>query len=297
LVFVHDKIQKLREEGPEETTGESDPSVKTIIVDAKEVTAERLNQLLDASEGYLQQYLPPAEDSSETMGREGMKTEMKPVANRALKMTQVAAARMQSKALSKIVDLKRRTEDVVHVDLVKYSEWLDLEGKKETVIITWNKVEEKVVNPAKEQLEKRIEIAKEMAETSTHAVQEKVLSPLKLKLEPIYLPLQDNVVRIWTVVGDQYDQKVVKPRDQIIQMFRAELQEQQEIAKLRNGDEQLTIQAGLAAVVAAARTRLSMEWELRVSPTLDRILGKDQEEEEEEEDKSFGDAEDGEDSE
>ena len=94
------------------------------------------------------------------------------------------------------------------------------------------------------------------------------------KIESIEIPFQDHIVRVWTLVSDQYTSKVVEPRDQIIQMFREELALQQELAKQKTGGEEMTIQAGLEAVIAAARARLTKEWEVRVSPSLARFMGR-----------------------
>eukprot|EP00516_Mucochytrium_quahogii_P004210 CAMPEP_0203746144 /NCGR_PEP_ID=MMETSP0098-20131031/1673_1 /ASSEMBLY_ACC=CAM_ASM_000208 /TAXON_ID=96639 /ORGANISM=" , Strain NY0313808BC1" /LENGTH=454 /DNA_ID=CAMNT_0050634129 /DNA_START=66 /DNA_END=1430 /DNA_ORIENTATION=- len=294
LGYVHDKLQQLKvEEKPEE---EESADVSMIVNDAKVVTAERLNLLLDASAGYLEQYLPPMEEGAEeSLTVEGKTTEIRPVANRALRLSKVAAKRMQDRALSKMGQLKLRTSNVVHVDLLKYSEWLDLESKKETVKVTMQKVDERLVKPTKEELSRRVEQVEKVAGQTKEMINSRVIAPAKAHLEPIYLPVRDGVIRVWTNVGDEYAERVAKPRDQIIKMFRDELKEQQLLAKKKSGDEQMTIGAGLAAVVAATRTRLSREWEVRISPAFERFMGRT--EEDDEEDKSMGDTEEGEESE
>jgi len=285
LVYMHDKIKNLKvekdnSESPEEI------GVTTVLVEAKSVTAERLNQLLDASEGYLQQYLPPTHEEPEDTD-EVITTEIRPTAVRAIKVSKVAAKRMQERALAKMTDLKLRTSNVVHVDLVKYSEWLDLEGKKAVVVVQLQKVDDKLVQPAKEAMI-----------NASNKVNEKLVAPVLARVTAIRVPFSDDILRVWTVIGDKYNEKVVQPRAQIIEMFREELALQQELAKQKNGDEPMTISAGMQAVVTAARARLSKEWEIRISPSLQRVMGKaSTEEEEEEEDKSFGDAEEADDSE
>lgn len=281
LEYVHDKLSGLRiEETPEEEKKEEEVDVHTVLVDAKEVTAEHLNVLLDASEGYLQQYLPPTEEEKEDiLSVGGKKTEIRPVANRVFNLSKVAATRMQTLALSKMGPIQMRAaENIAHVDLVKYSEWLDnqKEMAKDTIYISLEKLDEKLMKPAKDTLVTSVTQVQDMTEKSSVMIKEKVILPAKTKLESIEIPFQDHIVHVWTLVSDQYTSRVVEPRDQIIQMFREELALQQELAKQKTGGEEMTIQAGLEAVIAAARARLAKEWEVRVSPSLARFMGKSQ---------------------
>jgi len=252
-----------------------------VTEETKVATAEKLNLLLDASAGYLAQYLPLSEEEQlEIKGDEASKKELKPAAARAGKQSKVAAKKIQELALAKFGGIKERTGNVVHVDLVKYSEFLDnqKENVKQTIFITLDKINEKVVEPTKE-----------VAEKGKNAVQKRVIEPVNARVQAITIPIQDRVVKIWTLAGDEYNARVVQPRDQIVSMFREELALQQELAKQKSGED-LTITAGLKAVIAAARARLSKEWEIRVSPALAKALGRQGEYEEEEmEEKSFGD--------
>lgn len=300
LTFAHEKLQSLKvdttPEDDEETKEGEDLSVGTVVVDARVVTAERLNMFLDASEGYLQQYLPPSELAEgenveeEPLGIEGKKTEIRPVANRALRLSKVAAKRVQERALSRVGQLKRRTTDVVHVDLVKYSEWLDKQknGVKDTIYISLEKVDNKLVKPAKETIGQRVEQVQVYAGKTQDAIKTRVITPAKERIVAIRLPFHDRIINVWTTVGNQYNEKVIKPRDQIIQMFREELALQQELAKRDNGED-MTIGDGLAAVIAAARARLSKEYEVRISPVLSKFMGKNTDFEEDEEKSSVGD--------
>ena len=251
--------------------------------EVQQATAVRLDSLLDASAGYLAQYLPlNEEEKAELKGTEAESSkELKPVAIRAGKQGKVAAKKLQELALAKVQGLKKRTGDVVHVDLVKYSEFLDAqkENVKQTLFITLDKINEKVVEPTKE-----------VAEKSRAVVNKRVIEPVNQRVQMVAIPIQDRVIKVWTMVGDEYNNRVVQPRDQIVSMFREELALQQELAKQKSGED-LTITAGLKAVIAAARARLSKEWEVRISPSLARVLRRNngEFEEEEMEEKSFGD--------
>merc|ERR1712107_78903 len=112
----------------------------------------------------------------------------------------------------------------------------------------------------------------------------------------IRLPFHDRIVNIFAVVGDEYETRVVRPRAQIVKMFREELELQQQLAKKESSNDDLTITDGLKAVVAAARTRISKEWEVRAMPTVNQVLGRPviEEYEEEIEEKSYVDEEDSE---
>jgi len=129
---------------------------------------------------------------------------------------------------------------------------------------------------------------------------EKIVDPTKDRLSKLNLPFQGRVVAAYKAAGNAYDTRIVKPREQILEMFREELARQRQKAKLMNGDpdKPLTIEAGLRAVVAAARARVKKEWETRVAPTVDRFRGKkaaapeeEEEAKEEDEDEFYDDAE------
>lgn len=301
--YVHDKLSSLRveqEEGDAEDTESEDPSVTTLLTDVKSVSAERLNLLLDASEGYLQQYLPPTEEEQEELKVEGKISELRPLPTRFYKISKVTVNKIGQTAVSKSREITERTKNTVHVDLIKYSEWLD-KSVKEPVAKRLAIVDEKlaisqkvtrvdiaVVQPIKAQVNKRVE-----------QVDGKLVQPAKEKF-----------VLVVTTISSKYDEKVVQPRDQIIQMFREELDTQKALAAEKSGGEDLTIAAGLSAVVAAARARLTNEWEVRVAPTLSRFMGRtadadtdadadadDEELDEELEDKSYGDADEAEEAE
>mmetsp|Transcript_22588 Transcript_22588/g.42275 ORF Transcript_22588/g.42275 Transcript_22588/m.42275 type:complete len:419 (+) Transcript_22588:204-1460(+) len=261
LKSVHERLNQLKLEGDEDV---SEPGVSTIAGDAKVITTERLSKLLDASEGYLAQYLPVSEEDRETLKVDAGKGEFKPIAIRAGRQGKVAAVRLQEQALAKVSGLKKRTSEVVHVDLVKYSEFLDKQKSnvKQTFYVTLDKIDESLIKPTKE-----------TATKATDAVKNRVINPAKERIVSIELPFKDRIVYVWTVVGDEYDARVVQPRDQIVKLFREELASQQDLAKQKSGED-LTITAGLKAVLNAASHRFSKEWEVRVSPTIAKVLGR-----------------------
>lgn len=279
LSAVHNKLNDIKVDKDEEP---AELALATVADDVKVITSERLSMLLDASEGYLAQYLPISEEDKEEIKVEVAKGELKPLATRAGKQSKVAAKRMQEQILAKISGLKARTSEVVHVDLVKYSEYLDKQKTNVTtrIYVALEKVDEKAVQPVKEVTAKGV-----------NAVNTRLIVPAKERLLSVRLPFQDRFVRIWTVVGEEYEAKIVKPRAQIVQMFREELAIQKELAREKSGSgEDLTITAGLKAVVAAARARLAKELDGRVYPTINRVLGRSNEEEE----KQYEDEEDSE---
>jgi len=269
LTTVHSKLNDIKVDKDEEP---AELGVSTIAEDVKVITSERLSMLLDASEGYLAQYLPISEEDKEEIKVEAPKGELKPIAVRSYRQSKIAAKRLQEQIINKITGLQATTKERVHVDLIKYSEFLDKqkEAVSGTIVLALEKVDAKAVQPTKEVVNK-----------ATNAVKTKVLVPAKERFDSVAIPFQNRVVRIWTVIGDEYDQKVVRPRAQIVQMFREELALQQELAKQKSGSgDDLTITAGLKAVVAAASARLQKEWEVRVKPTVKKVLGRKTEDEE-----------------
>ncbi|GBG30721.1 Hypothetical Protein FCC1311_069412 [Hondaea fermentalgiana] len=277
LGYVHGKLKSLRTEPSAED--DEEPGVRTILVTGKSAAAERLNVLLDAGEGYLKQYLPIPENEK-SLVIQGPKSEIRTVATRTVNLSKVAVTKTLEQALAKAGEIKARTKETIHVDLIRYNEWLDMNVKtpvskrlkivddKLAISEKVDKVDQKLIKPLKSSVSRRVEL-----------IDAKVVTPVKEKF-----------VLVVTRVSDTYNAKVVEPRDQIIQMFREELSLQQEIAKSKSGEEELTISAGLSAVIAAARSRLEKEYEVRVSPTLSRFMGRDKEEEME--DQSFGDEDD-----
>lgn len=267
LTKIHEKLNELKLEKDEEETPEVE--LATVATDAKIITAERLAKLLDASEELLQMYLAIDEEDKAEITVEAGKGELKPLALRGFKQTKVAAKRIQDLGLSKVNGFTEKTQGDVK-DLTN--------NVKQTIYITLEKLDEKLLQPTKD-----------VAKKGKDAVKNRVIDPASETVESITLPFKNRVVKVWTVVGEQYDQRVVQPREEIVKMFKEELQLQQQLAKEKSGED-LTIAAGLKAVVAAARARLSKEWQVRVSPALAKVLGRNGEYEEEEiEEKSFGD--------
>lgn len=284
LEFTHEKLNLIK---IDKDATEADLAVSTIAEDVKVITSERWNMLLDASEGYMAQYLPISEEDKEDIKVEAQKGELKPLAIRSFRQTKLLARRTPEKLFSKVSGITTRTKEAVHVDLIKYSEYLDKQKQNvtTTVYVAWEKVDEKVVQPTKE-----------VAVKSSEAIKNKVLIPVKDRVVAIRLPFHDRIVNIFAVVGDEYETRVVRPRAQIVKMFREELELQQQLAKKESSNDDLTITDGLKAVVAAARTRISKEWEVRAMPTVNQVLGRPviEEYEEEIEEKSYVDEEDSE---
>lgn len=272
LTAVHDKLNTIKVDKDEEP---AELALSTIADDVRVISSERLSLLLDASEGYLQQYLPISDEDKEEIKVEAPKGELKPIAIRSYRQSKVAAKRLQEQIINKITTLKATTEDRVHVDLIKYNEFLNKQkdSVKGTIYLALEKIDEKAVQPTKE-----------VANKATEVVKTRVIAPTKARFDSVAIPFQNRIIRIWTVIGDEYDQKVVRPRNQIVEMFRKELQIQQELAKQQSNNEELTITAGLKAVVAAASARLSKEWEVRVKPAVKKVLGRETGEEEDDED-------------
>jgi len=240
LAYVHGKLQSLRVDVPADEPQE-DPGLKNILVTAKSAAAENLNVLLDSSQGFLQQYLPL---TPEELHEDGKRSEIKTAAKRGFKISKQTASKVIERALTRVGEIKRRTSETIHVDLIKYSQFLDA----------------KVKAP----IAKRLAFVDEklgVSEKAT-AVNAKYVAPVRERVSK-----RVEAGRTW--VSEVYKERVTKSID----AFNQELALQKEIAKSKSGDEDLTISAGLSAVFAAASTRLSSEYKSRVSPTINRIFG------------------------
>lgn len=268
-----DKENMPERNGNGEKEEEEEASLKVIYSDVKQITKERAAQVLDVSEELVNKYLPECEVEMKQADDESLITAKSNAAYRAFTLSKVVTKRMQRRALSRLDRLKLRTQEVTHVDLVKYSDMLDsrkawLEQTKESVKA---KVDEKVMQPlgkVGEKLGHGYGDLKEKAK-SYQASAKTSLVQLKKKL-----PLVDRIGRMWAAVNEQCEEKIVKPAEKIVETFKVELHKQQEIVKNKEDDpnKPLTVEAGLRAVVAAARFRFKKEWETRVAPGLQAVL-------------------------
>ena len=283
LMVLHKNLGKLKteEEATEEESKEdedkenAEPSLKVIYSDVKEITTQRASKVLDASEDLVNKYLPESEVEAKQADDESLTTAKSNAAYRAFTLSKVVTKRMQRRALSRLDRLKLRTQEVTHVDLVKYSDMLDsrkawLKQKKEGVT---SEVNQRVIEPLRSvgtRMDHGYGDLKEKAKQYQEAAKKSVVQ-LKYKI-----PFSDRIIRVWTVLGDQCDQRLVKPAEKIVETFKIELQKQQEIVKKQEDDpnKPLTVEAGLRAVVAAARFRLKKEWESRVAPGIEAVVAK-----------------------
>jgi hypothetical protein len=99
LEFTHEKLNLIK---IDKDATEADLAVSTIAEDVKVITSERWNMLLDASEGYMAQYLPISEEDKEDIKVEAQKGELKPLAIRSFRQTKVLARRTPEKLFSKV---------------------------------------------------------------------------------------------------------------------------------------------------------------------------------------------------
>lgn len=284
LMVLHKNLGKLKtEEGTEEETKEDEgnekeneePTLKVIYSDVKEITTQRAAKVLDASENLVNRYLPESEVEAKQADDESLTTAKSNAAYRAFTLSKVVTKRMQRRALSRLDRLKLRTQEVTHVDLVKYSDMLDsrkawLAKRKDGVKASVN---ERVVKPLRgvgARMDHGYGDLKEKAKQYQAAARKSIVQ-LGYKI-----PFSDKIINAWTVLGDQCDQKIVKPAEKIVETFKVELHKQQEIVKNKEDDpnKPLTIEAGLRAVVAAARFRLKKEWESRVAPGIEAVVSK-----------------------
>lgn len=271
LTILHKNLDKLKTEeeeiekkdSEEKSQDEGERSLLEIYTDVKVITSQRAQKILDASEKIVNKYLPENEEESEEVPKNS--------AYRAFYLSKVVTKRMQRRALSKLDQLKLRTQSVVHIDLVKYSNMLDLESKKawlnSTTFVTAGKSAGKKVSS-------QISEVKKSAVEKTEKLRENVSSQFLVLKKTAANNVPKKIVDTWESVGESCDKLVVKPCEQIIDTFKQELQKQQEIVKNKEDDpnKPLTIEAGLRAVVAAARFRLKKEWEMRVAPTVDQVI-------------------------
>lgn len=263
LTLVHDKLTEVKGTENAEVKPE-DLGIALIADDVKTLTTEKLGKVLDVSESYLAQYLPIDDEDLKELSVDSPKHELKTVAIRSYKQGKIAAKGLQESVISKMSNLQMRAKEVVHVDLIKYSEYLNDKTQQipATLYVAWENVNESVTD-----------FASTASEGNAEKIKEQYIRPARERLVAARLQFHDRLVNIWTVVGDKYEQRIMRPGEQIIQMFREELALQQELAMERNGsDDELTIAAGLNAVVAAARARLSKEIEVRVYPAWSKYV-------------------------
>lgn len=281
LMVIHKNLGKLKaeDEGTEEESKEDDsnkenePSLKVIYTDVKEITNQSATKVLDASESLVNKYLPEEEVEMKQADDESLTTAKSNAAYRAFTLSKVVTKRMQRRAMGRLDHLKLRTKQVTHVDLVKYSDMLDsrkawLEQTKEGIKTG---VDNRVVQPLRKVGDRMGHGYGDLKEKAKQYQESARKSIVQIKI-----PFSDRIVRLWTVVGNQCDQKIVKPAEKIVETFKAELHKQQEIVKNQEDDpnKPLTVEAGLRAVVAAARFRFKKEWEGRVAPGLEAVLAR-----------------------
>ena len=260
--LVMNKLSKMKL-NPDEVKAE--PNFTDVANNLKEITSERLSQLLDASEGYLYQYFPLSEDDAAKMKVNVGRGEFKPILSRTYLQGKVTASKLKETTLAKLGNLKKRTSEVVHIDLVKYSEYLDQhkETLKDIVSTSYDSFDQKVVNNIKT-----------ISQNTSQNIRSRVIDPVYQSMNSVQIHFKDYLILIHTTVVTEYECIVVRPRDQIIQIFKEELANQREIFEKHKNDpnDPPDILAGVKAVIFAFKTRVASRINVQLSPYLSNFL-------------------------
>mmetsp|Transcript_8766 Transcript_8766/g.10483 ORF Transcript_8766/g.10483 Transcript_8766/m.10483 type:complete len:404 (-) Transcript_8766:68-1279(-) len=258
LTTIHTQLGKLIKEDEAESKEVSpeEMGLTVIMDDVSTISSQSAQKILDVSEKYVEKYLhEEKEDEDEESLTEEEKA--KSATTRAYVLSKVVSKRMQRRVYAGLNHLQLRTKEVVHIDLVKYSEMLD--ARKQQVAagydyakdVAVSNFETRVAVPTKKVTaavgDKAVE-AKEVAEKYGKIVANKVVA--------IKVPFTDKDILYYVnTAGEITDKRVVKPVEEIIETFKHDLEVEK---KKRDSEKPLTIEAGFRALLAALRYRTSV---------------------------------------
>ena len=306
-------------------TAASDKLQLQFIADAREVVrghaagaqttaSDKVNTLLEAAELYVEKVLP-AQEEGEAQAFKADADATK--ATRVYALSTTVSRRFKKKAMAKLegATLQLRettaTNPIVHLDLVRYSELLDLASVRERVAARYT-VAAATAQTSETYAVVRGYVVRASDKTSALSeelkanVQVRVLTPAKdfyavataeyikrkesandlyaLGSESILTRREFAVKYLESVkaaLGSQWDSKLYTPTMAFLDACEANWAPlrtayNEGVENPNNTDEDgkpLTIDAGTAAFIAALRMKLQDEWDLRVVPTLEKLKG------------------------
>merc|ERR1712227_625580 len=255
-----------------ETVTSTKETVVGKVTTTKEAAADTANQLLDVSESYVEHYLEELKEEEEeakpvSSGLEQGRKEPKAVGTRIFELSKTVSKRMQKRAFAGMDSLKLRTEQVVHLDLMQYSEMLD--SAKGDVLETYNT---KIVLPAREktiQAKKAAVEAKDVCVAKASDAKELIVisaDEVLVKVAAVRVPFTENdVMFYWTIAAEEADSRIIKPFGGLVESLQKEFAAEVDLLQSQEEDDanskELTLEAGLKALVAVLRRRTSIIFE------------------------------------
>lgn len=242
------------------------------VTSTKEAAVDTANQLLDVSESYVDHYLEELKEEEEeakpvSSDLEQERKETKAVGIRIFELSKTVSKRMQKRAFAGMDSLKLRTEQVVHLDLMQYSEMLD--SAKGDVLETYNT---KIMLPAREktiQAKKAAVEAKDVFVTKASDAKELIVDSadeVLVKVAAVRVPFTENdVMFYWTIAAEEADSRIIKPFGGLVESLQKEFAAEVDLLQSQEKDvanaKELTLEAGLKALVAVLRRRTSVIFE------------------------------------
>mmetsp|Transcript_10571 Transcript_10571/g.12054 ORF Transcript_10571/g.12054 Transcript_10571/m.12054 type:complete len:247 (-) Transcript_10571:153-893(-) len=230
----------------EETDNKNEQGIgfREIFGDVQEITNSRAQKFLDASETMVDKYLEKDPEEEIENQKEGQNE--KDVTTRAFQLSKVVSKRMQKRAFSVLESVKRRTEDVVHVDLMEYSKML--ESAKDYTKSTYEHRVTEPLHKVKAEAGIKAHEAKGLAEKYAKIGYDKIVH--------VRVPYTDkDMLYYLTAMKQRVNTRIVKPCEEVVEAFKKDL----EVEKMKQDpDKSLTIEAGFRALLAAARYRTAI---------------------------------------
>jgi len=262
LSAVHTHLEKYidesrLEEGEEKvaTISPGEMGIKIIFDDVSLLSSQRAQKILDVSETYVDKYLHEEDEEDEL--DVSVEEKAKSAAARAFVLSKVVSKRMQKRALAGLTSLKLRTQEVVHIDLMKYSQMLDSGRHQIGVAYDYSKAyvmttfENRVAVPARKvsnEIGVKADEAKVVAEKYGKQVADRVVA--------IKVPFTEkDVLYYLTTASETADKRIVKPLEEIVETFKKDLEVE---TKKQDPEKPLTIEAGFRALISASRYRASI---------------------------------------
>lgn len=302
------RVQQLKGDEAKELAEEIE--LQQLIADAREVAWERVaglqttasnkvDEAIAGVEGYVDAVLPAEEGEEEPAAPEEEQEEGTKVA-RVRTLSATVSRRFKKKAMAslKTVELKLRESPIVHVDLVRYAELLELEAVRARVSSTAEQISQTdSYAVVKGYVVKASDITEKYKAEAATTLEAKVVAPSRefyavatamfiqrvksaedlLKMGQTEYETRSEfaakyLASVKAAVGDAWEQKLQKPLEGYLEVLRACYKEGRESAAAAAPDgTPYTISSGLSAFVTALNARLAHEWEARVQPTIDAV--------------------------
>lgn len=285
-------------------------TIQTRVTGLQTTASDKVDTLLEGAEGFVEKVFP-AQEEGEAQAFEADADATK--ASRVRTLSTTVGRRFKKKALAKLggMTLKLRDTQKVHLDLVRYSELLDIAAVRERVTAKYTDVSDTVTSSVTYTVVKGYVVTASDTTAKLQAgiksnVEVRVLAPAKdfyaiataefikrkesandliaLGSESIGTRTEFATKYLESVkaaLGSQWNDKLYAPSMKFLEKCEAEwapllLAYNEGVENPNNTTEDgkpLTIDAGVAAFVEALKMKLAYDWEVHVVPQLERLKG------------------------